>query len=131
MLPTSCCRRRPGTTRASWTISPAQSQTRTIRAAGLERAYALDWIGATASTKDATIDDYLDVIERAIDRIGEPVNVIGDCQGGWLATIYAARRPEHVNTLTIAGARAARGASTCAYSARTCASGPGVLASAT
>jgi poly(3-hydroxyalkanoate) synthetase len=77
---------------------------RTILAAGLERAYALDWIGATASTKDATIDDYLDVIERAIDHIGDPVNLIGDCQGGWLATIYAARRPEHVNTLTIAGA---------------------------
>jgi poly(3-hydroxyalkanoate) synthetase len=84
--------------------SPAQSQMRTIRAAGLERAYALDWVGATASTKDATIDDYLDVIERAIDRIGDPVNLIGDCQGGWLATIYAARRPERVNTLTIAGA---------------------------
>jgi hypothetical protein len=52
--------------------SPAQSQMRTIRAAGLERAYALDWIGATASTKDATIDDYLDVIDRAIDHIGDP-----------------------------------------------------------
>jgi poly(3-hydroxyalkanoate) synthetase len=84
--------------------SPAQSQMRTILAAGLERAYALDWIGATASTKDASIDDYLDVIERAIDHIGDPVNLIGDCQGGWLATIYAARRPQHVNTLTIAGA---------------------------
>ena len=77
---------------------------RTIRAAGLERAYAPDWIGATASTKDATIDDYLDVIEPAIDHIGDPVNLIGDCQAGWLATLYAARRPERVNTLTIAGA---------------------------
>jgi poly(3-hydroxybutyrate) depolymerase len=84
--------------------SPEQSQMRTILAAGLDRAYTLDWIGATPSTKDATIDDYLDVIERAIDQIGSPVNLIGDCQGGWLATIYAARRPDHVNTLTIAGA---------------------------
>ena len=32
------------------------------------------------------------------------MNLIGDCQGGWLAAIYAARRPEHVNTLAIAGA---------------------------
>ena len=32
------------------------------------------------------------------------MNLIGDCQGGWLATIYAALRPERVNTLTIAGA---------------------------
>jgi len=84
--------------------SPEQSQMRAIRAAGLKRAYTFDWVGATASTKDATIDDYLAVIERAIEHIGGPVNLIGDCQGGWLATIYAARRPEQVNTLTIAGA---------------------------
>ena len=76
----------------------------TIVEAGLERAYSLDWIGATAATKDATISDYLDVIESAVGQIGGPVNLIGDCQGGWLATIYAALRPEHVNTLTIAGA---------------------------
>jgi poly(3-hydroxyalkanoate) synthetase len=84
--------------------SAAQSQMRTILAAGLERAYTLDWIGATASTKDAGIEDYLDVLEGAIDHIGGPVNLIGDCQGGWLATIYTALRPERVNTLTIAGA---------------------------
>lgn len=84
--------------------SPAQSQMRTIREAGLVRTYTLDWIGASASTKNATVEDYLDVIELAIDHIGGPVNLIGDCQGGWLATIYAALRPERMNTLTIAGA---------------------------
>ncbi|MGH2871714.1 MAG: alpha/beta fold hydrolase, partial [Solirubrobacteraceae bacterium] len=80
------------------------SQIRAILDAGLQRAYALDWIGATDETRDAGIDDYLDVIDRAIDHIGGPVNLIGDCQGGWLATIYAALEPERVNTLTIAGA---------------------------
>jgi len=85
-------------------FSPAQSQMRTIVAAGLERAYALDWIGATAATKDATIDDYMEVIDRVIDHLGGRVNLIGDCQGGWLATIYAGHHPERVNTLTIAGA---------------------------
>jgi poly(3-hydroxybutyrate) depolymerase len=84
--------------------SPKQSQMRTILAAGLERAYTLDWIGASANTKDAGIEDYLDVVERAVDQIGAPVNLIGDCQGGWLATIFAALRPERVNTLTVAGA---------------------------
>ena len=85
-------------------FSPTQSQMRTILAAGLERAYALDWIGATATTKDATIDDYMEVIDRAIDHLGGRVNLIGDCQGGWLATIYAGHHPERLNTLTIAGA---------------------------
>jgi poly(3-hydroxyalkanoate) synthetase len=84
--------------------SAEQSQMETILEAGLERAYTLDWIGATAQTKDAGIDDYLNVIDRAVDHIGGSVNLIGDCQGGWLATIYAALRPERMNTLTIAGA---------------------------
>ena len=84
--------------------SADQSQMRTILAAGLERAFTLDWLGATPETADATIDDYLDVIDRAVDHCGGRVNLIGDCQGGWLATIYAALSPERVNTLTIAGA---------------------------
>jgi poly(3-hydroxybutyrate) depolymerase len=84
--------------------SAEQSQMRAIVDAGLERALSLDWIGATAQTRDASIDDYLDAVRLAVDHIGEPVNLIGDCQGGWLAMIYAALHPEHVNTLTIAGA---------------------------
>jgi poly(3-hydroxyalkanoate) synthetase len=77
---------------------------RTILSAGLTRAFTLDWIGATTATRDATIDNYLAVIDRAVEHAGGRVNLIGDCQGGWLATIYAALRPECVNTLTIAGA---------------------------
>ena len=85
-------------------FSPEQSQMKVIRAAGLERAFSLEWIGATAETREAGIEDYLSFIERSIEHIGGPVNLIGDCQGGWLATIYAALHPEHVNTLTLAGA---------------------------
>jgi poly(3-hydroxybutyrate) depolymerase len=84
--------------------SAEQSQMRTILDAGLTRAYSLDWIGASDETKNATIDDYLEVIDRSIDQLGGQVNLVGDCQGGWLATIYAALEPERVNTLTIAGA---------------------------
>ena len=85
-------------------FSPEQSQMRAILKAGLASAYALDWIGASASTKDATIDDYMEVIDQAIEHVGGRVNLIGDCQGGWLATIYAGHHPERINTLTIAGA---------------------------
>src|SRR3954452_6196367 len=84
--------------------SPDQSQMRTIRAVGLDRAFSLDWIGATQETKDATVGDYLAEVAAADEHIGGPVNLVGDCQGGWLATIYAALHPENVNTLTIAGA---------------------------
>lgn len=85
-------------------FAPGQSQIQTVRAAGLRRVWSLDWIGATHATRDAGIDDYITVLDAATDLTGWPVNLIGDCQGGWLATIYTALRPERVNTLTIAGA---------------------------
>jgi len=66
--------------------------------------YSLDWIGATPATRGAGIEDYLEFIERSSAHIGAPVNLIGDCQGGWLAAIYAALHPEQVHTLTLAGA---------------------------
>jgi poly(3-hydroxyalkanoate) synthetase len=86
--------------------SATQSQMQTIRSAGLERLFALDWLEATQSTKDATITDYLAEVDAAVEHAspGGPINLVGDCQGGWLATIYAALHPERVNTLTIAGA---------------------------
>jgi poly(3-hydroxybutyrate) depolymerase len=85
-------------------FSPDQSQVATARAAGLTRLYSLDWVGATAATRNATVEDHLRFVERAVEHIGGPVNLVGDCQGGWLATIYAALHPEHVHTLTVAGA---------------------------
>ncbi|MBV8217738.1 MAG: alpha/beta hydrolase [Solirubrobacterales bacterium] len=84
--------------------SAEQSQMGAIVEAGLERALSLDWVGATRETKDASIEDYVDVVDRAVEHCGGRVNLIGDCQGGWLATIYAALYPERINTLTIAGA---------------------------
>ncbi len=85
--------------------SAEQSQVKVIRAAGLERCFSLDWIGASEATKDAGVGAFLDAVTRAVDHIGAPrVNLIGDCQGGWLATMFAALHPERVNTLTVAGA---------------------------
>jgi poly(3-hydroxyalkanoate) synthetase len=85
-------------------FSERQSQLATIRSCGLTRAYSMDWHAATLGTSGTTIEDYIEVISAAIAEIGEPVNLIGDCQGGWLAAIYAALRPADVHTLTLAGA---------------------------
>ncbi len=93
-------------------FSPEQSQVGAILDAGLTRLASLDWIGATQQTSDASIDEYLDTVTRAVDTLTadtDPesdgkVNLIGDCQGGWLAVIWAALHPERVHTLTIAGA---------------------------
>jgi poly(3-hydroxyalkanoate) synthetase len=85
-------------------FAPGQSQLAVILDAGLTRLYAMEWRPATAATRDVTIIDYIDVVDRAIVLAGGRVNLVGDCQGGWLAAIYAALHPERVNTLTLAGA---------------------------
>ncbi|NNG19155.1 alpha/beta hydrolase [Naumannella sp. ID2617S] len=81
-----------------------QSQILTARESGCTRVLALDWVGATRETRDAGIDDYIDVLREAIEGLGGRANLVGDCQGGWLATIFTALHPELVHSLTIAGA---------------------------
>jgi hypothetical protein len=51
-------------------FSPQQSQMRTIRAEGLDHLFALEWIGATQETKDATIDDVLADVDAAVRQVG-------------------------------------------------------------
>ena len=90
-------------------FQPSQSQMMVIREAGLTRAFTLDWVGATRATSGTTISDYIAVVDRAVEHcrttVGrDSVNLVGDCQGGWLATIYAAMHPDKINTLTLAGA---------------------------
>ena len=84
---------------------PTSRRWRRSRPPGLERAYSLDWVGATAGDQGHA-GRGLRRVHRALDRRDRrrPVNLIGDCQGGWLAAIYAALHPEQVNTLTLAGA---------------------------
>jgi poly(3-hydroxybutyrate) depolymerase len=84
--------------------APGQSQVRTALDAGLGRVLSLDWVGATQDTKDADVEEYVAVIRETVTDLGGRVNLVGDCQGGWLAVIYAALHPQTVATLTIAGA---------------------------
>ena len=84
-----------------------QSQVQLCITTGLTKVYSFDWLSATNAAKDTTEDDRLDFITRAVDLIAGPegtVNIAGDCQGGWEATLWAALHPGRVNTLTVAGA---------------------------
>lgn len=84
--------------------APGQSQVLTAIEAGCSPVYSMDWLGATPETKNCSIEDYLDAIHEAVLHIGGHANLVGDCQGGWLATIYTALYPDTVHTLSIAGA---------------------------
>jgi len=84
-----------------------QSQVQLCVTAGLATVYSFDWLSATSATRDTTEPDRLDFISRAVDLIAGPegtVNLVGDCQGGWEAALWAAMHPERVNTLMVAGA---------------------------
>ena len=53
---------------------------------------------------DLKIDNYLAEMIVAIDDLGGRVNLVGLCQGGWVAAMVAARFPDKVNSLVLAGA---------------------------
>lgn len=84
--------------------SPGRSQVEALRAGGLTRLHCLEWAPGSPETDGCSIDEHLAVVHDAVAHLGGRVNLIGDSQGGWLGTIYAALHPEAVHTLTVAGA---------------------------
>lgn len=81
-----------------------QSLVETLLANGVEHVALTDWKSATEDMKDLEIDNYLADMIVAIDDLGGRVNLVGLCQGGWVTAMIAARFPEKVNSLVLAGA---------------------------
>ncbi|HXB77664.1 MAG TPA: alpha/beta fold hydrolase [Bradyrhizobium sp.] len=71
---------------------------------GLSRLFLTEWRSATADMRYFTIDNYLADLNVAVDELVPPVDLIGLCQGGWLALVYAARFPNKVRRLVLVGA---------------------------
>ena len=83
--------------------APGQSLVQVLRAGGLRHVAVLDWRGATPAMKDFSIDTYLAEINVVVDDLGGRVNLVGLCQGGWMAAMFAARFPGKVASLVVAG----------------------------
>lgn len=75
-----------------------------LRGAGLNRVFVTEWRSATPEMRFLSIDNYLADLNTAVDTVGSPVDLVGLCQGGWLALVYAARFPSKVRRLVLAGA---------------------------
>jgi poly(3-hydroxybutyrate) depolymerase len=75
-----------------------------LRDAGLRRIFVTDWRSATADMRFHGIDEYLADINVLVDHLGGMVDLVGLCQGGWMSLLYAARFPEKVRKLVLAGA---------------------------
>jgi poly(3-hydroxybutyrate) depolymerase len=80
-----------------------QSLVESLLGHGLKRVLVTDWHSATMVMKDYDIDNYLEEIHIAVNDLGGHVNLIGLCQGGWMASLYTARFPEQVASLVLAG----------------------------
>jgi len=85
-------------------FQPGQSLVATLLGHGCGRVWVADWHGATPEMKDYDVDNYLADINVAVDELGGRVRLVGLCQGGWCASMVAARFPAKVERLVIAGA---------------------------
>jgi poly(3-hydroxyalkanoate) synthetase len=81
-----------------------QSLVQTLLSNGIDHVVLTDWKSATDDMKDLELDNYLADMVVAIDDLGGRVNLVGLCQGGWVSAMIAARFPEKVNSLVLAGA---------------------------
>ncbi|WP_454754584.1 alpha/beta fold hydrolase [Cupriavidus necator] len=80
-----------------------QSLVETLLANDIGHVALTDWKSATLDMKDLDIDNYLAELVVAIADLGGRVNLVGLCQGGWTSAMIAARFPEKVNGLVLAG----------------------------
>jgi poly(3-hydroxybutyrate) depolymerase len=81
-----------------------QSLIATLLDNGLSRVFLTDWKSATSDMKDFDIDQYLAELNVCVDDLGGRANLVGLCQGGWMVAMFAARYPEKVASLVLAGA---------------------------
>ena len=75
-----------------------------LREGGTGPVFLTDWKSADAAMRDYTLDAYIADINVAIDDLGGEIDVVGLCQGGWLALVHAARFPGKIRRLALAGA---------------------------
>jgi poly(3-hydroxyalkanoate) synthetase len=80
-----------------------QSLIETLLSNGIGHVALTDWKPASEDMKDLEIDNYLAEVVVAIDDLGGSVNLVGLCQGGWVSAMVAARFPDKVNSLVLAG----------------------------
>ena len=63
--------------------------------------YAIEWKSCTFERRGECITSLLDQLHSAVKATGGKVKLVGLCQGGWLAAIYATLYP--VEALVLAG----------------------------
>lgn len=88
--------------------SPSQSLVRVFQTYGYD-VYVTEWVSATQEYKDLGMDDFLRLTDEAVDEIRKrtgiyKIHIVGQCQGGWQATIYTSLFQDKISTLVAAAA---------------------------
>ncbi len=88
--------------------SPAQSLVRVFQSYGYDVSVT-DWQSATYEYKDLGIDDYIRLTDEAVDEVRKrtgvfKIHLVGQCQGGWQASIYTSLHQDKIATLVSAAA---------------------------
>ena len=84
-------------------FAKGQSLAETLMTSGLSRVLVTDWKSASRKMRDYDIDRYLSDLDRAVEAIGGRVHLVGLCQGGWMAAMYACLHPDKVASMVLAG----------------------------
>jgi poly(3-hydroxybutyrate) depolymerase len=85
-------------------LAPGHSLVAALLETGLQRVLVTAWRSATPEMRFFSIDTYLSDLNIMVDHLGGSADLIGLCQGGWMALAYAARFPQKVRKLVLAGA---------------------------
>ena len=85
-------------------FAPDHSLVAALQRAGLRNVFVTDWRSASPEMRFFSIDSYLADLNVVVDELGGCANLIGVCQGGWMALAYAARYPSKIHGLVLAGA---------------------------
>jgi poly(3-hydroxybutyrate) depolymerase len=85
-------------------FAPGHSLIAALRAEGVSRLLLTQWRSASVQMQFFSIDTYLSDLNVVVDEVGGRADLIGLCQGGWLALMFAARFPGKIRKLVLAGA---------------------------
>jgi len=90
-------------------LQPGISVVESLLARGID-VYLIDWGTPTVLDQDMRIHDYVNgYVEAAVQATknearADRIHMLGYCMGGTFAAMYAARHPQHLQTLTLMAA---------------------------
>ena len=84
-------------------LAPGHSLVERLLGAGVGPLFVVECKSATEAMRFFTIDTYLADLAIAVEEVGGRANLVGLCQGGWLSLMFAARFPEKIAQLALAG----------------------------